>query len=682
MSSAGHDVTPATPARTKSTTPQQQQQQQQQQQSQLLSQLSSQPLPPQGSAKPDTPHHSWGWCKNRTLAVILLVVVVGLSLQSSMQTAQSVKLLYRISDIVPGTVHSFNESSGSGSSDTRSSRHAAMPHEPQSVTAVERVAADPFITTVTPDAGNRGNQEQRTISPPQIWSLDAPHTATDRSAVVGVAPRDARPEPAGTILSSAKEEQQQQQQQRQESTPPQKEIKDMNIVLFYADDWTYRSIGLLNPAVKTPHIDEIGKRGIIFPYNCVTTSICWQSRATLVTGLYVAVHQHLKIGDHTIFNGTVQWPLTLFPLLRSVGYHIGFLGKWHAPMPREFEVYTFDHFRNYYGSHWMWRNGRQKHVTECNGEDALEYLRSIKPKGQKFAMTVSFFATHAWDPKKYPDQYCPQNYTEHLYNETIPVPKTATDKHWKDMPWFFNEHNEGRGRWRQRYDTPEHYQVSMKRYYRMATEVDDVVGAVVQELKDQGAYDNTLIIFTTDNGNFHAEHGLADKWYPHEESIRVPLLIQDPRMPDHVRGTVNNEFTLNIDLAPTLLSAAGIPVPDYMQGRNIADLYLHETPQGVEQAAQTWRKDFFYEWTQGRPSDALGHNRFDHIPAVFALIRKDYKYFYWPQVQYEQVFRLEHDPYEEFDIINITARDDPEKLAWLKGRYHYLKNLSQTGHRV
>jgi len=593
-----------------------------------------------------------------------MVAAVGLSLQSSMHTAHSVKLLYRTSDIVTDTAHHFNESGndGSGGSSSTSTSHSGMPGGKHSVERVADINAD---ATPSQD-GDR--KEEKSTTQLQILSLDEQNTATDSQVKRSDSPAELTTTPPPPEVH--------------ESTTKKEIIKDMNIVLFYADDWTYRSIGLLNPAVKTPHIDEIGNRGIIFPYNCVTTSICWQSRATLVTGLYVAVHQHLKIGDHNIFNGTVQWPLTLFPLLRSVGYHVGFLGKWHAPLPREFEVYTFDHFRSYYGSHWMMRDGQRKHVTECNGEDALEYLRSIKPKGQKFAMTVSFFATHAWDPKKYPDQYCPQDYTEHLYNDTIPVPKTATEKHWEDMPWFFNERNEGRGRWRQRYDTPENYQVSMKRYYRMATEVDDVVGAVVQELKDQGVYDNTLIIFTTDNGNFHAEHGLADKWYPHEESIRVPLLIQDPRMPDHVKGTVNNEFTLNIDLAPTLLSAAGIPVPDYMQGRNIADLYLHETPQAVEQAAQTWRKDFFYEWTQGRPSDALGHNRFDHIPAVFALIRKDYKYFYWPQVQYEQVFRLEHDPYEEFDIINITAKDDPEKLAWLKERYHYLKNLSQTGHRV
>merc|ERR1740124_1117450 len=113
----------------------------------------------------------------------------------------------------------------------------------------------------------------------------------------------------------------------------------------------------------------------------------------------------------------------------------------------------------------------------------------------------------------------------------------------------------------------------MKNYYRMVTEVDTSVGQIITKLREQNVLDETLIIFTTDNGNFHAEHGLADKWYPHQESIRVPLIIKDPRMsPNHV-GTTNDDFTLNIDLAPTILGAAGLePLPS-MMGRDMSILY-------------------------------------------------------------------------------------------------------------
>ncbi len=95
-----------------------------------------------------------------------------------------------------------------------------------------------------------------------------------------------------------------------------------------------------------------------------------------------------------------------------------------------------------------------------------------------------------------------------MYEEdTIPIPATATDEAWKKMPPFFSDHNEGRARWRWRFDTPEKHQSMMKNYYRMASEVDTSAGMIINHLAEEGQLDNTLIIFTTDNGNFHAEHG-------------------------------------------------------------------------------------------------------------------------------------------------------------------------------
>lgn len=275
-------------------------------------------------------------------------------------------------------------------------------------------------------------------------------------------------------------------------------------------------------------------------------------------------------------------------------------------------------------------------------------------------------------------RYSPMNETKSLYvNDTLPRPKTATEQHWKDLPWFFNEHNEGRRRWKNRFDSEENYQDKLKNLYRMATEVDAVVGAVIDELKAQGVYDNTLLIFTTDNGNLHGEHGLAEKWYPWEESIRVPLVVQDPRMPENQRGTRNAEFTLSVDLAPTILQAAQIPVPSYMQGRDLSMLY-----RSPLETAKTWRQDFFYEWTQGENNAAEGHNKFDHIPAVFALIRRDWKYYYWPQIKYEQLFHIEKDPYEEWDIINSTAQTTVEALHIMKARYAFMKKWAQSGKPV
>jgi arylsulfatase A-like enzyme len=224
-----------------------------------------------------------------------------------------------------------------------------------------------------------------------------------------------------------------------------------------------------------------------------------------------------------------------------------------------------------------------------------------------------------------------------LYRDaTVPVPPTATEAAFRALPPFLaNDRNEGRNRWKWRFDTPERYQDSMKNYYRLATEVDAACGRVIDELARQGVLDRTLVIFTTDNGYFHGEHGLADKWYPYEESIRVPLILWDPRMPAARRGTTDDARTLNVDLAPTILAAARIAAPAGMQGRDIAPLYLDAQPPA-------WRNEFYYEHPMLTSRD--------FIPASEAVVARDWKYILWPDWGVEQLFDLAHDPREERDL--------------------------------
>jgi len=496
-----------------------------------------------------------------------------------------------------------------------------------------------------------------------------------------------------------------------------KKKKPMNIVFFYVDDWTHKTLGKINPSVQTPNIDQMAKNGIHFNHSCVTTSICWVSRATMNTGMTLAMHRMTHIGSTSMFNETLPWNETLFPLLKQVGgYHTGFIGKWHHPSPREYMEEAFDHRRFYDGHHWVKRGGKIRGITDVNEMDAMDYLRRIRfindydqNKGKKkediiketpetakpFALTVSFTATHSQDGKMpFPAEYQPMKTSMSWYrNDTMPVPKTSTAQHWQDMPFFFHQPkpiNEARLRWTWRYDTYEKHQITMKNYYRMATEVDHAIGRIIQELKDQGVYNNTLLVFASDNGMYHGEHQMAGKWYPHEESIRVPLVIQDPRMPESQRGTTNNDFTLNIDLAPTLLSAAGIDVPEQMQGRDIADLYMYnDNPdEPTETKNGQWRQDFFYEWNRGTISEARQHID-PHIPAVFGLIGKEYKYFHWPkdnkthkEEDYEQLFHISVDPFEEHDIFNQTRNESAELIQKYKARYAYMKKQSQTGQKV
>ena len=429
--------------------------------------------------------------------------------------------------------------------------------------------------------------------------------------------------------------------------------KPMNILVLFADDWRYTTLGCAgNPIVRTPQLDKLATEGTRFTHACVTTSICGVSRASLFTGQWMSRH-----GNVAMKAFKTPWAETYPGLMRANGYYVGHVGKWHNG---EFPAGNFDFGRAYSGTHWIKQpDGSKIHVTQKNENDALEFLRT-RPANKPFCLTLAFFATHAEDNN--PLQYLPQPESMKLYEDvTIPVPKTGTDEAFHKLPEFIaNEKNEGRHRWHWRFDTPEKYQTMMKNYYRMATEVDTTCGRVLAELKKEGILDNTLVIFTGDNGNFHGEHQLADKWYPHEESIRVPLIIRDPRMAKSRIGKTNDVFALNVDLAPTFLAAAGIKAPATMQGRDLAPLYLSDKEP-------EWRSEFFYEFAT--------LNNINFIPASQALVRKDWKYMLWPDFKREQLFDLVNDPFEENDLINDPSQKD--RLSEMRKRFEELKTAAK-----
>eukprot|EP00543_Licmophora_paradoxa_P005397 CAMPEP_0202455956 /NCGR_PEP_ID=MMETSP1360-20130828/13344_1 /ASSEMBLY_ACC=CAM_ASM_000848 /TAXON_ID=515479 /ORGANISM="Licmophora paradoxa, Strain CCMP2313" /LENGTH=584 /DNA_ID=CAMNT_0049075651 /DNA_START=26 /DNA_END=1780 /DNA_ORIENTATION=- len=445
-----------------------------------------------------------------------------------------------------------------------------------------------------------------------------------------------------------------------ETTPPTQEpqndqvkkedFKPMNIILLYGDDWRHDSIGSAKASiVQTPFFDWLADQGMKFVRNCVTTSVCWISRANLYTGQYVCRHNstYPHKPDWYVF-WDKAWP----KMLKDAGYYLGHVGKWHFEW-NSMVSGTWDFGRPYYGQHWYNDRGGRIHTTKKNEKDALEFLKE-RPRKKPFMLSVCFFAPHSVDGTD--DQYFPQNESMSLYvNDTVDVPISATEEEWNKLPSFFGDINEGRRRWRIRFDTPEKHQRMMKNYYRLVTEIDATSKAIYEELERQGEADNTMIIFTTDNGLFHSEHQLAGKWFPHEESIRVPLIIKDPRMPKTKVGTVNDEFTLNIDLASTILGAAKLPQSDLMQGRDISDLYLTEDPQ--------WRQEFFYEHPV--------HLESRIIPASTALVRKGMKFMNWPDYKVDQLFNLTEDPLEMNDLVK---REEMESvLGEMKIRHNELK---------
>jgi hypothetical protein len=255
-------------------------------------------------------------------------------------------------------------------------------------------------------------------------------------------------------------------------------LTGLNVLLLYADDWTHHTLSSYhetvpkNTILETPILDALASDGMRFARNCVTTSVCWISRATLYTGLYASRHNTTK---PCCWGGMdkpksrldvvpTDWAeLSVYELLAKAGYHVGHAGKWGIYMP-------FDKVGVHYNVEedgWHYRKIGDKlwHITEKNEADALRFLVT-RPRDRPFFLNVAFFATHAKDSDV--RQYMPQGGSMGLYvNDTIPIPATATEEAWRRMPYFFDESNEGRRRWRARFENYTMHQTMMKNYYRM-----------------------------------------------------------------------------------------------------------------------------------------------------------------------------------------------------------------------
>jgi arylsulfatase A-like enzyme len=160
------------------------------------------------------------------------------------------------------------------------------------------------------------------------------------------------------------------------------------------------------------------------------------------------------------------------------------------------------------------------------------------------------------------------------------------DDFFRAQPVFLRE-SESRARFHWRFDMPPKYQQMVRGYYRMISGVDLVVGRIREALAKRGLAENTVIVFSGDNGYFLGERGFADKWYIYEYSIRVPLLVYDPRSRP-AQPRVVDRTALNVDVSPTVLELAGVAVPPPVQGRSLVPLLKGDPPAD-------WRTDFFYE---------------------------------------------------------------------------------------
>src|SRR5690606_1259909 len=211
-------------------------------------------------------------------------------------------------------------------------------------------------------------------------------------------------------------------------------------------------------------------------------------------------------------------------------------------------------------------------LTPYTGHLAIEFIKDA-PTDRPFCLSLSFSAPHAHDPAV--DQYFYEEQFENLYEDVkIKAPLLGKKKYFAAQPEYVRE-GENRTRWHWRYDNSDKYQESIKGYYRMISEVDREIGRIRKALREEGMDKNTIIIIMGDNGYFQGERQLAGKWLMYDNSLRVPLIIYDPRNPNH-RDI--NDMALNIDISSTIFDFAGLEIPENWQGQSLAPYVKGENP--------------------------------------------------------------------------------------------------------
>jgi arylsulfatase A-like enzyme len=433
-----------------------------------------------------------------------------------------------------------------------------------------------------------------------------------------------------------------------------------NIVFVLCDDLRWNVLGCMgDKIIQTPNVDRLAREGVLFRNEFATTAICCVSRASILSGQYERRH---GIPNFSKPFTSEQWAECYPAVLRRAGYRTGFIGKFGVGGKDAIAAMAtnFDYWRGLPGQAGEFfiepTDSTKTHATAKFGNEALEFLHGCTPS-QPFCLSVSFNAPHARDNK--PREFQPDLRDENLYaTNIIPHSPTANEEFFAKLPVFV-QHSEARKRWERRFATATMFQDTMRDYYRLVTGIDREVGRMMTELAARGLADNTVIIFTSDNGWFAGDRGLADKWFEYEESIRLPLIIYDPR-PGHERpGTEVTAMTLNLDAAQTILDLTGVAAPAGMQGRSLVPLLTGPAPGD-------WRTEFFYEH----------HFAAKIIPPSEGVRTEKWCFIHWlkPNPELEELYDLEKDPLESK---NLAA--DPkyaEVLAGLQAKWReYGKSL-------
>ena len=461
-----------------------------------------------------------------------------------------------------------------------------------------------------------------------------------------------------------------------------------NILFIFSDDHAYQAISAYGDARKlnqTPNIDRLAREGMIFNRALVPNSICGPSRACVLTGKYSHLNGFYD-NNRGRFDGSQP---TMPKLLQAAGYQTALIGKWHLVSdPTGFDYWDVLPGQGIYYNPPMIRMGekikRDGYTTDIITDLSLDWLKQ-RDKSKPFLLMCQHKAPHReWSPnlknlgwnggRKFAepetlfDDYSGRGKAEHEQDMTLEKTFTPLDAKLLPPPginaaqlkiWnaYYEPQNEefrkanpqGKDlvRWR--------YQRYMHDYLGTVMSVDESVGRLLKYLDDEGLAENTIVVYSSDQGFYLGEHGWFDKRWIFEESLRTPLLI---RWPGKTKpGSVNKEIVSNLDFASTFLEAAGQPIPGDIQGRSLVPILQGRTPAD-------WRKSFYYHYYE--------HPGTHNVRRHYGVVTDRYKlvHFYTADVDYWELFDLQKDPHE---LRSVYGR--PEYAATQMELHAELKHL-------
>jgi len=476
-------------------------------------------------------------------------------------------------------------------------------------------------------------------------------------------------------------------------TPQKKEAQKPNIIYIMSDDHAYQAVSAYGYGLNnTPNIDRLAEEGAIFTRACVTNSLCAPSRAAMLTGKHSFVNG--KVDNALPFN----WDQDNFPKqLQKAGYQTALIGKIHLNgLPQGFDYSMVLMGQGMYYNPDFWVNGKKTrfegYCTEIVTKEALDWLKNKRDQNKPFCMLyhqkaphrnwlpapkyVNLFDDKTFDPPdSYFDDYEGRGTAAHTQEMEI-----ATHAMWGHdfklivdpngdstnfVPDLKRMNDKQRANWMAAYESENQdflkanlkgkelalwkFNRYIKDYLRCIQSVDDGVGELLDYLDEAGLAENTIVVYTSDQGFYLGEHGWFDKRFMYKESFRTPLLMRYPK--EIKPGTKIDNLVQNIDFAPTFLDYAGTSIPPEIQGESFRKLVSGESPDFRDYAYYT-----YYEY----PSVHM-------VKRHYGVATKRYKlmHFYYDVDEWE-LYDLEKDPNEMKSVYDDPAYAEVQKMMHKK----------------